>query len=320
MNMELTASVSAIIISVVILLILIFLIVLILVIRKGGKGGATFTDGKRTISFNLESDGQQSDNIDSEEKESTSGRKKKRKCKETPVPVVPQQVQPLMESKTADDMNVMNNQSIQLINAKLTKTHNFFTHTAIQYTRTFHGFSLYNRVCSKNIKHDTPEVMEFKKLIAGKYLHECLFKYFCDMLEKWIISMEEECENRLKKDPTDDSIPTSYYSCLEPFMRYSEEATRMAKNITFTFAGKTIHGIPDEFVNVLNEMIMKNVNVVNSSLNIILYTVSDRWIEKVKEILDMYILVFGLILNDVDATLITVNGEMKAYVENLINT
>lgn len=320
--MELKASISIIIVSVVVLLIVVLLIVLVAMLRKGGgKAQTTVSDGKRSFSFGMECGKQGAD----DESAPLVKKQKKKRIRRQPEPVIEE----CEESESYDDddkphhntiNDIQNNQSLELIRSKLTKTHNFFTHTAKQYTKTFHGFSLYNRVCAKNIKHDSEEVMEFKKLIAGKYLHECLFKYFCDMLEKWILSMEEECIDRLKTDPSDDSIPTSYYSCLEPFMNYKEEASKLARNITFTFAGKTIHGIPDEFVDVLNDMSMKNVNVVNSSLNIILYTVTDRWIEKVKEILDMYILVFGLILNDVDATLIILNGEMKAYVENLMKT
>ena len=63
------------------------------------------------------------------------------------------------------------------------------------------------------------------------------------------------------------------------------------------------------------------MNTVNSSLNLVVYSANNNnWFSNVKEILDIYDITFGMMLNDVDATLVILNGEMKKYVEELLGT
>ena len=205
--------------------------------------------------------------------------------------------------------------------SELLKTHKFFTLTTNKYTKTFYEFSIYDKLCAKHVKNESQEIIDFKKLIAGKYLHECLFKYFCDSLIGWIENMKKDCNEKLANDgeDLDDFIPVSYYSCLESFLNYKEETTKLAKNINFEFMDKIVRGIPDKFIETLNDWSMKNINVVSSSLNVVIYsTTASDWFNHVKEILDIYDIVFALILNDIDATLIILNGEMKKYVEDLL--
>ena len=305
--MELTASMSIIIISVLVIIILIFLTVLILIVRKnGGKATASISDGKRSFSFGLDT---------GENKNSTSNTNSAKNDSHKLDVTSQNSIGPVV------DKSAVNSQTKELVRVDLTKTHKFFASTAKRYTTVFHSFSIYDKLCSKDIKRDSPEVMVFKKTIAGKYLHECLFKYFCDSLTEWIDAMKQECLDRISSGSVEDHAPSSYFSCLDNFLRYKEETARLARNIDFTFNDKQIHGIPDNFIEVLNDWSMKNISAVSSALNILLFSASDNnWLAHVKEILDVYDGVFALMLNDIDATLIILNGEMRAYVEKLMST
>ena len=54
--------------------------------------------------------------------------------------------------------------------------------------------------------------------------------------------MKKDCEDKLASDDEDldDFIPVSYYSCLESFLNYKEETTKLAKSINFEFMDKMI--------------------------------------------------------------------------------
>lgn len=292
MNLTNLTSVSIVAVSILGTVIVVFFILLIVhVKRSGGKASGSVSDGKRSVSFTLEND-------------NSDGTKSKRKNK-----------------KNYRSSSMTKNQTIEFLKSELLKTHKFFTLTTNGYTRTFHEFSIYSKLCAKHVKNESQEVINFKKLIAGKYLHECLFKYFCNSLTEWIENMKRDCEDKLDSDDEDldDFIPVSYYSCLESFLNYKEETTKLAKSINFEFMDKMVKGIPDKFIEALNDWSMKNINVVSSSLNVVIYsTTASDWFNHVKEILDIYDIVFALILNDIDATLIILNGEMKKHVEDLL--
>lgn len=292
MNLTNLTSVSIVAVSILVTVIIVFFILLIVhVKRSGGKASGSVSDGKHSVSFTLEND---------------DGTKSKRKNKKS-------------DNKP---YSMTKNQTREFLKSELLRTHKFFTLTTNRYTRTFHEFSIYNKLCAKHVKNESQEVINFKKLVAGKYLHECLFKYFCDSLTEWIENMKRDCDEKLANDDDedlDDFIPVSYYSCLESFLNYKEETTKLAKSINFEFMDKMIKGIPDKFIDILNDWSMKNINVVSSSLNVVIYsTTASDWFNHVKEILDIYDIVFALILNDIDATLIILNGEMKKYVEDLL--
>lgn len=292
MNLTNLTSVSIVAVSILGTVIIVFFILLVVhVKRSGGKASGSISDGKHSVSFTLEND---------------NDTKSKRKNNKT-------------DNKSSNMVN--KNQTREFLKSELLKTHKFFTLTTNRYTKTFHEFSIYDKLCAKHVKNESQEIIDFKKLIAGKYLHECLFKYFCDSLTEWIENMKKDCNEKLANDgeDLDDFIPVSYYSCLESFLNYKEETTKLAKNINFEFMDKMVRGIPDKFIEILNDWSMKNINVVSSSLNVVIYsTTANDWFNHVKEILDIYDIVFALILNDIDATLIILNGEMKKYVEDLL--
>lgn len=293
MNLTNLTSVSIVAISILGTVIIVFFILLIVhVKRSGGKASGSVSDGKRSVSFTLENDNDTKSKIKNNKTDNESS-----------------------------SSGAIKNQTREFLKSELLKTHKFFTLTTNKYTKSFHEFSIYDKLCAKHVKNESQEIIDFKKLIAGKYLHECLFKYFCDSLIGWIENMKKDCNEKLANDgeDLDDFIPVSYYSCLESFLNYKEETTKLAKNINFEFMDKIVRGIPDKFIETLNDWSMKNINVVSSSLNVVIYsTTASDWFNHVKEILDIYDIVFALILNDIDATLIILNGEMKKYVEDLL--
>ena len=293
MNLTNLTSVSIVAVSILGTVIIVFFILLIIhVKRSGGKASGSVSDGKRSVSFTLENDNDAKGKIKNNKTDNESS-----------------------------SSTIKKNQTREFLKSELLKTHKFFTLTTNRYTKTFYEFSIYDKLCAKHVKNESQEIIDFKKLIAGKYLHECLFKYFCDSLIEWIENMKKDCNEKLANDgeDLDDFIPVSYYSCLESFLNYKEETTKLAKNINFEFMDKIVRGIPDKFIETLNDWSMKNINVVSSSLNVVIYsTTASDWFNHVKEILDIYDIVFALILNDIDATLIILNGEMKKYVEDLL--
>ena len=303
-----TALISLIVGATVFIALLIFFITLVLHVKKhGGKASGSVSDGKHTISFNLENGDESKKDNDASSSSDTSSSVDPKITGSYPTP------------DNIDRPHV--SQMMQFLTADLCKTYKFFTSTVYQYTQGTHEFSIYDKLCADNIKKESPNVIEFKKLVAGKFIHECLFKYLCDLFTKWVKDMEAECKERIQKAEGDKSVPTAYYSCLEQLFKYREEVTRLARNLTFEFKGHVVHGIPEPFIKTLDEWSVKNMNTVNSSLNLVVYSATNNnWFSNVKEILDIYDITVGMMLNDVDATLVILNGEMKKYVEELLGT
>lgn len=197
--------------------------------------------------------------------------------------------------------------------------HRFFTSTLHRYTTETCTFTLYNTMCERGVKKENAELREFKKIIASKYLHKCLFQYICDSIKQWVTAVIAECDAN-EYTINDKKPPTSYYNCIEEILNYQEKTKKLAREIVFEFKGHTIRGIPEPFINTFNDWSIKNVETIQRLLQDTIYSNDENssWFMKMIEILDMFEMIFKYIQCDVDATLVILNGEMERYVDNLL--
>ena len=193
--------------------------------------------------------------------------------------------------------------------------HRFFTSAVYRYTSEVCEFRLYESALEHGIKNDPADVAEFKKLIATKYLHKCLFEYIVRVTREWSETLLAEVN--VEHPELCCGTPPSIFGIIEDFVKYRQEARRRARELDFYFLGKPIHGIPNEFIDKLDNWSVRNMNMIREIAERVLYTPNLPWPNKAREILDMLEMSLDYMQNDVDATLILLNGEMERYVENL---
>ena len=199
-------------------------------------------------------------------------------------------------------------------------SHRFFSIVKCEYVEKDYNFNfnLYDTLIEHGIKNDSPTMVSFKKLIANKFLSDCLFKYLNDNTKKWVNSIIEEYVS-FKGIPDDSYIPKTMCDIIECLVHFTKETTQMATVLKIQFMDKTINGIPVEFVDYFCKTVYDNIDSVQRLFSAIIYS-NNSWEEKIIEILDIYELVLNYIKNSVDSTLVVMNGQLKKYVDDLFSS
>jgi hypothetical protein len=195
---------------------------------------------------------------------------------------------------------------------KLTN-HRFFTSILCQYTSDNCAFNLYNETIRLGVIKDDEEMAYFKKMLASKYINKCLFKVLGKHVKKWIddIVIEVNKTNNITK------APTSFYSISQYITQYKTEAYKESKSIDFKYKNKEFFGIPTKFINRFNAWSDLNMNRVYDMISDVIYSTQNTWFAKTIELLDLFEIIFIMLHDQMDATLIILNGELASFVNKI---
>jgi hypothetical protein len=191
--------------------------------------------------------------------------------------------------------------------------HRFFTSVLCQYTADNCIFNLYNETIRLEIIKDSEEISYFKKMLASKYLNRCLFKVLGIHVKKWIDDIVVE----VTKTKNFTKIPNSFYSISQYIAQYKTEAYKEGKSVDFKYQDKEYYGIPAKFMTRFNNWSDSSMNRVYNMISDVLYSTQNNWFAKTIELLDLFEVIFMMLHDQMDATLIILNGELASFVKKL---
>jgi hypothetical protein len=192
--------------------------------------------------------------------------------------------------------------------------HRFFTTVLCQYTSDNCMFNLYDETIRLGIISDSPEVADFKKLLASKYLHACLFRVLGEHVKQWIDDLVVETK---RVGISNKKIPSTFFSISQYVTKYKIEAYKEGKTIEFKFNDKVIYGIPTRFMSRFNEWSDSKMVRVYNMISDVLYSTQNTWFAKTIELLDLFEVIFIMLHDQMDSTLIILNGEISQYLKNM---
>jgi hypothetical protein len=192
--------------------------------------------------------------------------------------------------------------------------HRFFTTILVQYTADSSIFNLYNETVRLGIIKDSEEIAQFKKLIASKYLNLCLFKVLGEHIKAWINNLVKEV-NESNNPP--DKVPNNFFAISQHITQYKNDAYKEGKSIEFKYSNKTFYGIPTKFMHRFNNWSDSNMTRVYNMISDALYSTQDNWFAKTIELLDLFEVIFIMLHDQMDATLIILNGEIANFIKRL---
>jgi hypothetical protein len=195
---------------------------------------------------------------------------------------------------------------------KLT-SHRFFTMVLVQNTTDNCIFNLYNETLRIGVIRDSDEIANFKKIIASKYLNLCLFKVLGEHIKKWITDLV----NEVSASNTHDKVPANFFVISQYITQYKNDAYKEGKSIEFKYNGKLFYGIPTQFMHRFNDWSDVNMNRVYNMISDALYSTQDSWFAKTIELLDLFEIIFLILHEQMDATLIILNGEISNFLKKI---
>jgi hypothetical protein len=191
--------------------------------------------------------------------------------------------------------------------------HRFFTSILCQYTADNCVFNLYNETIRLGIIKDSEEMAFFKKMLASKYLNHCLFKVLGRNIRKWIDDIIVE----VNKNKNITKIPNSFYSISQYITEYKTEAYKEGKSVDFKYKNKEFYGIPTKFMTRFNNWSDSSMNRVYNMISDVLYSTQNTWFAKTIELLDLFEVIFMMLHDQMDSTLIILNGELANFVKKI---
>lgn len=198
------------------------------------------------------------------------------------------------------------------------KYHRFFSNTMVENEYGFE-WKLYDALLQEKFKVEDERVIAFKKIIANKFLSNCLFKYLEDTVKEWLDEVLEQYKDA-KEETNVYQVPPTMCSIIDRIHRFTKQTTELASRVQIPFENKVITGIPPEFVKCFCTIVNQNFDVVYTTISSIVYMGSMTWYDKINEILDMMELIMSYVKTGVDSTLVVMNGQIEQYVENLSKT
>ena len=196
------------------------------------------------------------------------------------------------------------------------QNHKFFSYTKFKYVGVDYNlsFETYEMLIAHGIKVESEELQEFKKLIASRFLSDCIFKYLFESVKKWIDDIVREYEVS-----TDEKnfVPVTLCDIIEDLVHFTKETTRMSSQVRLTFNNHLIDGIPPDFVKYFCKIVNRDMKTIQEVMSSIIYVTDVSWYNKIIEILDILELVLVYIKDSVDATLVVLNGQLEKYLEEL---
>jgi hypothetical protein len=191
--------------------------------------------------------------------------------------------------------------------------HRFFTSVLCQYTTDNCNFNLYDETLRVGVIKDVEEVANFKKLIASRFLNLCLFKVLGEHVRSWITDVV----NEVKEKNDFIKVPNTFYTISQYITKYKNEAYKQGKSIEFTHMKKAFYGIPTPFMKRFNNWSESNMNRVYNMISDVLYSTQNTWFAKTIELLDLFEVIFMMLHDQMDATLIILNGEIAHFLKKV---
>lgn len=200
------------------------------------------------------------------------------------------------------------------------QNHRFFSAVQYKYVDVDYGFEfeIYGLLLSHKIKNESEDLIEFKKLIATRFLSDCIFKFLRDTMQKYVKDVLNEYYEKRRNGELYTSNSTVMCGVIENIMHFTKTVTHLASQTTFKYKNKTIEGIPPDFVKYFCRVISKDINTLSSTFSNIIYGTSSPWYIKINEILDFLELVIVYIKESVDSTLVVLNGQLQKFVDDIL--
>lgn len=200
------------------------------------------------------------------------------------------------------------------------QNHRFFSAVQYKYVDVDYGFEfeIYGLLLSHKIKNESEDLVEFKKLIATRFLSDCIFKFLRDTMQKYVKDVLAEYYEKRRNGEIYASNSAVMCGVIENIMHFTKTVTHLASQTTFKYKNKTIEGIPSDFVKYFCRVISKDINTLSSTFSNIIYGTSSPWYIKINEILDFLELVIVYIKESVDSTLVVLNGQLQKFVDNIL--
>jgi hypothetical protein len=191
--------------------------------------------------------------------------------------------------------------------------HRFFTTVIVQYTTENSLFKLYDETIRLGIIKDSEDIANFKKFIAGKYLNLCLFKTLGEYIKKWVYDIV----NEMSEAKDQSKIPESFFSISKYITKYKNDAYNEGKQVKFKYNGKLFNRIPVNFMTRFNKWSDTNMVRVFDMISDVLYSAQENWFAKTIELLDLFEVIFIMLHDQMDSTLIILNGEIADFIKKL---
>lgn len=200
------------------------------------------------------------------------------------------------------------------------QNHRFFSAVQYKYVDVDYGFEfeIYGLLLSHKIKNESEDLVEFKKLIATRFLSDCIFKFLRDTMQKYVKDVLSEYYEKRRNGELYASNSSVMCGVIENIMHFTKTVTHLASQTTFKYKNKTIEGIPPDFVKYFCRVISKDINILSSTFSNIIYGTSSPWYIKINEILDFLELVIVYIKESVDSTLVVLNGQLQKFVDDIL--
>lgn len=200
------------------------------------------------------------------------------------------------------------------------QNHRFFSAVQYKYVDVDYGFEfeIYSLLLSHKIKNESEDLIEFKKLIATRFLSDCIFKFLRDTMQKYVKDVLNEYYEKRRTSESYSSNSVVMCGVIENIMHFTKTVTHLASQTTFKYKNKTIEGIPPDFVKYFCRVISKDINTLSSTFSNIIYGTSSPWYIKINEILDFLELVIVYIKESVDSTLVVLNGQLQKFVNEIL--
>ena len=170
---------------------------------------------------------------------------------------------------------------------KQIQNHRFFSAVQYKYVDVDYGFEfeIYGLLLSHKIKNESEDLVEFKKLIATRFLSDCIFKFLRDTMQKYVKDVLDEYYEKRRNGELYTSNSSVMCGVIENIMHFTKTVTHLASQTTFKYKNKTIEGIPPDFVKYFCRVISKDINILSSTFSNIIYGTSSPWYIKIYEIL-----------------------------------
>ncbi len=200
------------------------------------------------------------------------------------------------------------------------QNHRFFSAVQYKYVDVDYGFEfeIYGLLLSHKIKNESEDLVEFKKLIATRFLSDCIFKFLRDTMQKYVKDVLNEYYEKRRNGESYSNNSAVMCGVIENVMHFTKTVTHLASQTTFKYKNKTIEGIPPDFVKYFCRVISKDINILSSTFSNIIYGTSSPWYIKINEILDFLELVIVYIKESVDSTLVVLNGQLQKFVNDIL--
>lgn len=190
------------------------------------------------------------------------------------------------------------------------QNHKFFSYVRLKYVGVDYNltFDNYEMFIEQGVKKESQEVQEFKKLVASRFLSECVFRYIFNSVKNWIENVLSESE-----ETPEGQVPIAMCDIIEYLIHFTKETTIMSSEVRLSFNGFLLDGIPTDFVKYFCKIVNSDMQVIQDAISNIIYITDIPWYYKVIEILDILELVLVYIKDSVDSTLIVFDGQLEKY-------